>query len=66
MGGIVGIVLGALGAMGIGNAISINAAPEFGIVLFSFIFAAFIGIVFGGWPAYKASNLNPIEALRFD
>jgi len=66
MGGIVGIVLGALGAVGIGNMMDINALPEMGIVLFSFGFAAFIGVFFGWYPANKASKLNPIDALRFD
>jgi len=66
MGGVIGIVLGAIGAIGIGNVIEVNAAPEFSIVLFSFGFAAFIGMFFGWYPANKASKLNPIEALRFD
>jgi len=66
MGGIVGIVLGALGAIGLGNAIDVNAAPEIGIIVFSFGFAAFIGIFFGWYPANKASRLNPIDALRFE
>ena len=66
MGGIVGIVLGALGAIGLGNLNNVNAAPQIGVVLFSFGFAAFIGIFFGWYPANKASKLNPIEALRFE
>ena len=33
-------------------------------ILFASIFSIFIGIIFGFFPAVKASKLNPIEALR--
>jgi putative ABC transport system permease protein len=35
-------------------------------VLLAFGFAALTGIFFGFYPAYKASLLNPIDALRFE
>jgi putative ABC transport system permease protein len=39
---------------------------SFGSILISFSFAAGVGIFFGFWPAKKASNLKPIDALKFE
>jgi putative ABC transport system permease protein len=66
MGGIVGIGLGVLG----GNlaAIAFSIPPVFPIdwALIGFALCAFIGVVFGVYPAWKAANLDPIEALRYE
>jgi len=66
IGGIVGIGLGILG----GNlaAVAFEIPPVFPIdwALIGFALCAFIGLVFGVYPAWKAANLDPIEALRYE
>jgi putative ABC transport system permease protein len=69
IGGVVGVILGALLALlvyfvAIANNFNwVYSIPIYSIFL-SVGFSAFIGIVFGIYPARKASRLNPIEALR--
>ena len=66
IGGLVGIGLGILG----GNlaAIAFNLPAVFPVdwALIGFALCAFIGVVFGVYPAWKAANLDPIEALRYE
>jgi len=66
VGGALGIILGIM----VSKAISTMAGwptviSPFGILL-AFGFSGFVGIFFGFYPAYKASMLNPIEALRYE
>jgi putative ABC transport system permease protein len=66
IGGIIGILLG----IGISLLVAkfgkwpISITP-FSIAI-SFAFSAFVGIFFGWYPARKAANLNPIDALRYE
>jgi putative ABC transport system permease protein len=66
IGGIVGVALGILG----GNltALAFNFPPVFPLEwsLIGFAITTCVGIVFGVYPAWKASNLDPIESLRFE
>ena len=64
-GGIVGILFGSLCTIVAGSFITkqiIYPAPD--IVIGSFLFSVLLGVVFGIYPANKASKLNPIDALR--
>lgn len=66
VGGIIGIILGVGGGTVFGGAFNlpISASPQ--IMLLAFAFAVGIGIIFGIYPANRAANLNPIEALRYE
>ncbi len=66
IGGLIGILIG----IGIGNLVGglINAksAIPYDWVIIGMTLCVFVGIVFGTYPAYKAANLDPIEALRYE
>jgi len=65
-GGAVGIILGCLIAILLSKSGVLQTAITLSSVLMSFGVSAFIGIAFGYYPAARASNLNPIEALRYE
>lgn len=65
-GGILGVLFGYLGAYIMKTAFKTPVVISNNVVIGSFLFSLFIGIVFGMYPANKASKLNPIEALRFE
>ena len=66
IGGVIGIVAGILTAwlfsVLTGKMVVFTLAP----ILLSFGFSGLVGIGFGYYPAYKASLLNPIDALRYE
>lgn len=64
IGGIIGIMLGTIVTIKIGDFIGMKAMPNINTVLISFGISAGIGILFGYLPANKAAKLNPIDALR--
>ena len=66
IGGFIGIIFGWLIATVAGNVLGLTAAVELGTVALSVGFAASVGIIFGIYPAWRASNLRPIEALRYE
>lgn len=63
-GGFFGILLGSLGALGINKVIATTVTPW--SVILAFGVSAAVGIIFGVMPAYRASRLDPIEALRYE
>ena len=65
-GGVVGIVLGLTIAYTAVSLMSVPFVASPSIVLLAFAFSAIIGMVFGYFPARRAAQLNPIEALRHE
>jgi putative ABC transport system permease protein len=66
VGGAIGIVFGFLIAKGVGSLINIDAVVQTGAVILAFTVCFVIGVFFGWYPARKAANLNPIDALRYE
>lgn len=66
IGGLVGVVLGLGGSFLVSVFTSLSAKVSLFYVLLPFSFAGMVGLFFGFYPAYKASLLNPINALRYE
>jgi putative ABC transport system permease protein len=66
LGGVIGVGLGTGAATMLRLAFKWDTSVGPSSVLVAFAFAAFVGIVFGVWPARRAAELDPIEALRYE
>ena len=66
LGGLAGIVLAAVASVALANMMSLPFVFDPGVNLLSFAFSAVIGVVFGYFPARRAAQLDPIEALRHE
>lgn len=67
IGGVIGIILGALVAVGAGKLLlKATITPSVASIIIAFSVSVAIGIGFGYLPAKKAAQLNPIDALRYD
>ena len=65
-GGIVGVIVGIIGAKLVDVFSNMTIVISMFSIVLSLGFSGFIGIAFGYYPAYKASLLNPIDALRYE
>ena len=66
LGGIIGILLGAGGAMALSRIANWNTLVSPAAVVLAISFSAGVGLFFGIWPAQRAARLDPIQALRYE
>ena len=66
LGGIVGVLIGYLGSWALQSVANMPMVVSPSVAVLAFAFSATVGIVFGLYPANKASKLRPIDALRYE
>lgn len=66
IGGIIGMILGIVGAEIIGIFAGITPVVSLTAVVGSILFSSAVGVFFGIYPAKKAAELDPIDALRYE
>ncbi len=66
IGGVAGVVLGITGGNVVGLLLQVPAVIPWDWATIGIVACSLVGLVFGVYPAWKASNLDPIEALRYE
>jgi len=66
MGGLIGVIIATAASYALSGAMGVPYAFDPSINLLSLIFSAAIGVVFGYFPARRAAQMDPIEALRHE
>ena len=66
LGGSMGILLGRACSYIVSAVLHWPTAASMGAIVAAVVVSATVGIIFGFYPAWKASRLNPIEALRYE
>lgn len=66
LGGLIGLALGMMGAALLSAYMGMTIQVSWGIAAIAIGFSVLVGVVFGVYPAAKASRLHPIEALRYE
>ena len=65
-GGAVGIFLGWMASLAVAKFAAMTTEVSVTSILLAFGVSAAVGIIFGFYPARRAANLSPIEALRYE
>ncbi len=66
LGGLVGIIIATAASYVLSGTMGVPYSFDLSINLLALVFSAFIGVVFGYFPARSAARMDPIEALRHE
>jgi putative ABC transport system permease protein len=66
LGGVIGVVIATAASYGLAQLMAVPYTFDPTINLLALLFSAFIGVVFGYFPARRAARMDPIEALRHE
>jgi putative ABC transport system permease protein len=66
VGGAIGILLGVIVGNGVALYFGITPAFPWGWAIAAVVMVTMVALVFGGYPAFKAARLDPIESLRYE
>jgi putative ABC transport system permease protein len=65
-GGLLGIIIGLIGGNMVAVWLDVSIVIPLQWIIIGLVVTTLVGVVFGVYPAYKAANLDPIEALRYE
>jgi putative ABC transport system permease protein len=66
LGGVIGVIIATAASWGGSRLMAVPYGFDWSINLLALLFSAFIGVVFGYFPARRAAQMDPIEALRHE
>ena len=66
MGGLIGILLGVFASRSLGPQLGVTPITAPLVIVVAAGFSAMVGVIFGIYPALRASGLQPVEALRYE